>query len=329
MGRRSPARSIERSCGANGKSPPTKPVGPPRSADVGGRCQHRLRVVEDGPDHLHVDADPLDVLVEQRDYLALRGGWSTRSAAGWRWRPATRPRPSALRKHRWASGKPTDSARKPIVVRPRMEAYSAASTAMFPGLPRHDPAGGRALDPRGVPGRRRPPPESPARRPQIAERLRRDVRERVGIPVTVGVARTKFLAKVASGVAKPDGLLVVPVDGELAFLHALPVERLWVSGRSRWKLRDVVSRSRTSRGSTKLLSKRILGRAVGRHLFARWRTTATRAPVVVGRRHRSTATQRALGRRARSPGAARDRPPRAGRPARPGDSAAHVASAGR
>ncbi len=67
----------------------------------------------------------------------------------------------------------------------------------------------------------------------IAARLRVDVRERVGIPITVGVARTKFLAKVASGVAKPDGLLVVPVDGELAFLHALPVERLWGSARSR------------------------------------------------------------------------------------------------
>ena len=52
--------------------------------------------------------------------------------------------------------------------------------------------------------------------------LRRDVRERVGLPITVGVARTKFLAKVASGVAKPDGLLVVPPDGELAFLHPLP-----------------------------------------------------------------------------------------------------------
>ena len=47
------------------------------------------------------------------------------------------------------------------------------------------------------------------------ERLRREVRERVGLPVTVGIARTKFLAKVASAVAKPDGLLVVPPDGEL------------------------------------------------------------------------------------------------------------------
>jgi len=60
--------------------------------------------------------------------------------------------------------------------------------------------------------------------------LRREVRERVGLPITVGVARTKFLAKVASRVAKPDGLLVVPADAELAFLHPLPVDRLWGVG---------------------------------------------------------------------------------------------------
>ena len=71
---------------------------------------------------------------------------------------------------------------------------------------------------------------SPAAPAEIAARLRRDVRERVGLPITVGVARTKFLAKVASGVAKPDGLLVVPPEGELAFLHPLPVERLWGVG---------------------------------------------------------------------------------------------------
>ena len=57
------------------------------------------------------------------------------------------------------------------------------------------------------------------------------MREQVGLPLTVGVARTKFLAKVASGVAKPDGLLVVPPDRELAFLHPLPVERLWGVGK--------------------------------------------------------------------------------------------------
>lgn len=65
---------------------------------------------------------------------------------------------------------------------------------------------------------------------QIAQRLRIDVRERVGLPISVGVARTKFLAKVASQEAKPDGLLLVPPDQELAFLHPLPVRRLWGVG---------------------------------------------------------------------------------------------------
>src|SRR4029079_12308964 len=65
---------------------------------------------------------------------------------------------------------------------------------------------------------------------QLAGRLRREVRERVGLPITVGVARTKFLAKVASAQAKPDGLLVVPPDSELAFLHPLPIEALWGVG---------------------------------------------------------------------------------------------------
>jgi DNA polymerase-4 len=65
---------------------------------------------------------------------------------------------------------------------------------------------------------------------EIAERLRRRVRAEVGLPITVGVATTKHLAKVASAVAKPDGLLVVPAGQELAFLHPLPVERVWGVG---------------------------------------------------------------------------------------------------
>src|SRR5207302_6404183 len=65
---------------------------------------------------------------------------------------------------------------------------------------------------------------------EIGARLRTRVRDEVGLPITVGVARTKFLAKVASGVGKPDGLLVVPPDGELGFLHPLPVQRLWGVG---------------------------------------------------------------------------------------------------
>ena len=65
---------------------------------------------------------------------------------------------------------------------------------------------------------------------EIAVRLRRTARERLGLPVTVGIARTKHLAKIASAVAKPDGLLLVPPGDELAFLHPLPVERIWGIG---------------------------------------------------------------------------------------------------
>jgi DNA polymerase-4 len=137
---------------------------------------------------------------------------------------------------------------------------------------------------------------------EIAARLRGQVRERVGIAVTVGVARTKFLAKVASRVAKPDGLLVVPVDDELTFLHALPVELLWGVGPvTARKLRE---RSITMVADVARLDEaaleRILGRAAGRHLHALAHNRDPR-PVVVGRRRRSIGTQRALGRRPRSP----------------------------
>src|SRR5213082_3344328 len=105
---------------------------------------------------------------------------------------------------------------------------------------------------------------------EIAAHLRREVREQVGLPITVGVARTKFLAKVASGVAKPDGLLIVPPAAELAFLHPLPVERLWGVGRvTAAKLR---ARGVTTVGQVAALAEAtlvtMLGRASGRHLHA-------------------------------------------------------------
>jgi DNA polymerase-4 len=123
------------------------------------------------------------------------------------------------------------------------------------------------------------------------------VREQVGLPITVGVARTKFLAKVASGVAKPDGLLLVPPDRELAFLHPLDVERLWGVGpvTSR-KLRAV---GITTVGEVARLGEgtlvALLGRGSGRHLHALAHNRDPR-PVVVGRRRRSIGGQRALGR---------------------------------
>ena len=99
---------------------------------------------------------------------------------------------------------------------------------------------------------------------EIAVRLRRDVLEQVGLPITVGVARTKFLAKVASGVAKPDGLLVVPPDGELAFLHPLPVERLWGVGPvTARKLHDRGIRTVGAGGRARRGGARLAGRAGG------------------------------------------------------------------
>jgi DNA polymerase-4 len=60
---------------------------------------------------------------------------------------------------------------------------------------------------------------------KIAKEVRRRVREELGLSISVGVARTKHLAKIASQVAKPDGLVVVDTENELAFLHDLPLAR--------------------------------------------------------------------------------------------------------
>ena len=143
--------------------------------------------------------------------------------------------------------------------------------------------------------------------PQIAARLRAAVRERVGLAITVGVARTKFLAKVASGVAKPDGLLVVAPDAELAFLHPLAVERLWGVGRvTAAKLR---SRGITTVGEVATLPEDVLvamlGKASGRHLHALAYNRDPR-PVQTGRRRRSIGSQSALGRPKRAAGHAPD-----------------------
>ena len=188
-----------------------------------------------------------------------------------------------------------------IVVPPRMEAYSEASKAVFQVFDDTTPlVEALSIDEAflDVGGLRRVS-GTPA---EIALQLRRDVRERVGLPITVGVARTKFLAKVASGVAKPDGLLVVPVGGELAFLHPLPVERLWgVGPATAGKLHargitTVADVARLPHGA--LVS--MLGRASGHQLHALAHNRDPR-PVEARRRRRSIGSQRALGRRARPP----------------------------
>ena len=186
------------------------------------------------------------------------------------------------------------------VVSPRMSAYSEASKAVFEVFEDTTPLveglsiDEAFLDVRGL-GRISGTPE------QIAVRLRRRVLEQVGLPITVGVARTKFLAKVASGVAKPDGLLVVPPGGELAFLHPLPVERLWgvgpVTAHTLRRLGITTVGQVAKLGELHLVS--ILGRASGRHLHALAHNRDPRR-VRRGRRRRSMGAQRALGRGPRS-----------------------------
>jgi DNA polymerase-4 len=136
---------------------------------------------------------------------------------------------------------------------------------------------------------------------EIAARLRLEIRSQVGLPVSVGVARTKFLAKVASAVAKPDGLLVVPPDRELAFLHPLPVERRWGVGHvtaSKLHQRGITTVGQVARIAEPVLVS-MLGQASGRHLHALAHNLDPR-PVQVGRSRGSIGSQRALGRSRRS-----------------------------
>jgi DNA polymerase-4 len=135
----------------------------------------------------------------------------------------------------------------------------------------------------------------------VAERLRRAVAERAGLPITDGVARTKFLAKVASGVAKPDGLLVVPPDREMAFLHPLPVQKLWgVGPKTTEKLhgRGIMTVGEVAQLEEYALVS-MLGLASGRHLHALAHNRDPR-PVQVGRRRRSIGSQHAIGWRPKS-----------------------------
>ena len=249
---------------------------------------------------LHADADSFYASVEQRDDPALRGrpvivGGGVVLAASYEAKAFGVRTPMGETQARRLCP-------QAVVVRPRMDAYSEASKAMFEVFNDTSPfVEGLSIDEAflDVGGLRRIAGAPSA----IAATLRRDVRERVGIPVTVGVARTKFLAKVASVVAKPDGLLVVPIEDELTFLHALPVERLWGVGPV--TARKLHERSITTVAQVAALDEaalvRILGQATGRHLHALAHNRDPRR-VETGRRRRSMGTQRALGRGRRTPG---------------------------
>ena len=253
---------------------------------------------------LHADLDAFYASVEQRDDPRLAGrpvivGGGVVLAASYE---------AKRRGVRTAMG--STQARRlcpdAVVVPPRMSAYTDASRAVFAVFDDTTPLveglsiDEAFLDVRGM--------ERIAGTPQkIAARLRRRVREQVGLPITVGVARTKFLAKVASGVAKPDGLLIVPPAAELGFLHPLPVERLWGVGAvtaQKLRARGIGTVAQVAALDEAALVA-MLGRASGRQLHA-LAHNRDRRRVTPGRRRRSMGTQRAMGRRADTSPAALD-----------------------
>ena len=265
---------------------------------VGGRLGEHVFVLAEAT-ILHADLDSFYASVEQRDDPRLRGqpvivGAGVVLAASYEAKAfGVRSPMGGLLARRLCPGA--------VVVPPRMSAYAEASRAVFAVFEDTTPlVEGISIDEAflDVGGLRR----TSGTPTEIAVALRRTVLERVGLPITVGVARTKFLAKVASAVGKPDGLLVVPPDGELAFLHPLPVERLWGVG--------PVTAEKLRRRGIRLVGEvaglaesalvSILGPASGRHLHALAHNRDPR-PVQIGRRRRSIGSQHALGRSPRSP----------------------------
>src|SRR3954447_23230296 len=251
-------------------------------------------------DVIHADLDAFYASVEQRDDPKLRGrpvivGGGVVLAASYE------ARAFGVRSAMGGSRARRLCPQAVVVSPPRWSAYVEASRAVFAVFERMAPVvEGISIDEAflDVSGLERIL-GSPTR---IAVRLRREVRERVGLPITVGVASTKHLAKVASGVAKPDGLIVVPPERELEFLHPLPVGRLWgVGPATTAKLHALGLRTVgevASFGETQLME--MLGRAAGRHLFA---VAHNRDPrrVQARRRRRSIGSQCAVGRSRHTP----------------------------
>lgn len=248
---------------------------------------------------LHADLDCFYAAVEQRDRPELRGrpvivgGGVVLTASYEARRFGVR---TAMN-----GGQARALCPEAVVVSPRMSAYSEASAAVFEIFRDTTPlVEGLSIDEAflDVHGLRR----TAGTPTEIATRLRQRVHDEVGLAITVGVARTKFLAKVASGVGKPDGLLVVEPDHELEFLHPLDVRRLWGVGPvTADKLRD---KGLHTVGDVAEVPEAalvaMLGPATGRHLHALAMNHDTRR-VVTGRRRASIGSQRALGRGAKSP----------------------------
>jgi len=247
---------------------------------------------------LHADLDSFYASVEQRDDPALRGkpvivGGGVVLAASYEAKAfgVRTPMPG----HEARALCP-----KAIVVRPRFDAYMDASKAVFEIFRDTTPVvEGISVDEAflDVGGLKR----ISGTPDQIGAELRRRIRDEVGLPITVGGARSKFLAKVASAVGKPDGLLIVEPGTELSFLHPLPVRRLWGVGPvTEAKLHDAgVTTVGEIAGLGVRALRSIVGPGAGRHLFALSLAQDPRR-VETGKRRSSIGSQRALGRRPKS-----------------------------
>jgi DNA polymerase-4 len=243
---------------------------------------------------LHADLDSFYASVEQRDDPALRGrpvivGGGVVLAASYEAKAyGVRTAMGGLQARRLCP--------HAAVVPPRMAAYTRASDAVFEVFRDTSPlveaisVDEAFLDVGGL----RRVSGTPV---QIAARLRSEVRDRVGLPITVGIARTKFLAKVASQEAKPDGLLLVPPGRELAFLHPLPVRRLWGVGAvtaDKLHAHGIETVAEVAELSESMLAS-LVGGAMSGRLYALSRNVDPRR-VSTGVRRRSVGAQRALGR---------------------------------
>lgn len=248
---------------------------------------------------LHADLDSFYASVEQRDQPRLRGkpvlvGGGVVLAASYEAKGRGVRTPMNI-------GQALRLCPDAIVVPPRMPAYAEASRSVFEIFADTTPVvEGLSIDEAflDVAGLRRIAGEPRT----IATELRARVRREVGLPISVGIAATKFLAKVASAVSKPDGLLLVDPERELEFLHPLPVHRLWGVGPVTASVLHEHGIERIGQLAAYHESglRSIVGPAAARHLHAlAWARDPRR--VETGRRRRSIGAQRALGRRPHPP----------------------------
>jgi DNA polymerase-4 len=247
------------------------------------------------PTILHADVDAFFASVAQRDDPRLRGrpvivgSWVVMAAS------------YEARAYGIRGGMSTAQARRlcpdAIVAEHSWTAYATASRALFAIFERCTDV----VEPGSMEEAFLDVADAGEPAAEVAARLRRDVREQAGLPLSVGVARTKVLAKIASRSAKPDGLLVVAPEREVEFLHPLPVQRLWGVGPATvgklhaYGLRTVGQAAALS--EPELIA--VLGKAAGRYVHAVANNHDHR-PVQRRRGRRSVGAQRSLGRRQRS-----------------------------